>query len=145
MNMPEGLRPQPLAASRTRSLIAVRRHPPAAAKRAPLRPVQNNPRGFGPEIPIQQLAGRGCQTWRGRVLPLVYRNKHSARRKVQKILQRKFPQHFLGQTAFPNSFSYRGAFWAGLLLQPAGRAVGGQADLRGCAGVVPLWSPVDRF
>jgi hypothetical protein len=72
--MPEGLRPEPLAASRTRSLITVRRHPPAAAKRAPLRPVQNNPRGFGPEIPIQHLAGRGCQTWRGRVLPLVYRN-----------------------------------------------------------------------
>jgi len=29
-------------------------------------------------------------------------------------------------------------FWAGLLPQPAGRAVGGKADLRGCAGAVSL-------
>jgi hypothetical protein len=78
-------------------------------------------------------ARRGRQPWRGRGLradvPL-YRNNHSGRRKVRKILQRTFSQDFLGQTAFRNSFSYRGAFCAGLLPRPAGRPGGPQAAAR---------------
>lgn len=58
------------------------------------------------------------------------RNKHSDRQKVQKILQRKFPQHFLGQTAFPNSFFYRGAFWAALLPHPGRMSSRWSAGLR---------------
>jgi len=112
LNMPERKDQGSLATSRTTSLIIRPSASATGSQKEATSPRSNGPRRFGPEVSIRRhaLARAPDPGMPGSPagLPL-YRHKHSEGRKVRKILQRRFPQGFWGQTAFRIPFFYRGA------------------------------------